>query len=264
MLASAARLLVSFARAGQVSWEIVEDRLADAPVVQASVLTQVAPTDPGELHRHVLACVHHDDAELRREAFEAAMRLCAAGALEPDELRGILDRASAPELDEAISSWFALATPSSIARALEGAPQHVRERALQQRPDLALSELGPLIFDDADLFQRKQRDWALQVADAPTSLVLRLVIAEPCCVDYVREALARLAASDWLAVGEYALVRDIQARCAEAISWIDGTLAAPGELEEYLDEMGQSIDDLISKRTELEQLRAYAERLAGM
>ena len=256
--AHAAQMVARFASAGRVPWEVVTDRFADHHDVRAAILSQIDAAAPPEIHERVVASLDDSDGSVRREAFETAVKLYMAGAVGGEALQRALDRATSGEVKNALVRWLELDHPSSIARALAGAKQTVRSTAIRMRPELALTDLVPLLEQDAELFEDLSYELKLAMKQAPIALVVRVALRTR-WAERLAEAEARLAACDRLPELAADLIA-LHASCLATIADLDATLASATLLAE-LDDDGERPEDLWARRETLEALARHALRL---
>lgn len=230
--ASVMRIVVRFAAAGHVPWSVCVDTLADAAAVRAAVLGELPEHAPPLVRARVLDALHDDDAEVRVEAFGAAVRMRRAGWTCDDALRAWLDadpardRLTRPraESERAIARWFAQEPPAGIAPALVGASVELRAHVVGLRPELAWTELAPLLC--VDVLDRMLADRTLSIDDAPTVRVLELAGRHPedAALGAVLEARLRgsvpldQAARAALALARAALARYLD-RLEDPLTW---------------------------------------------
>ena len=263
--ASICQLLVRFARAGQAPWSAVTGGLSDEADVRAAVLSQVDAVAPAEVRQLAVACLDDEDADVRREAFETAVRFYKAGMIDGPVLSRALERMSSSDCKLSLSSWVVVDPPSSLALALAGASAPIRELVLRMRPDLAFTDLLPLIVNDFDLFHRLRYALALDLRQAPLALILQLTPELAWYDEYVHEATVRLFAYDKAPAGSADLLSRLQTVCDLQLAEIDDIRSSPERLAayeaEYQDEFDDAPEDLGERQRRYATLRDHLVRL---
>lgn len=255
--AHASQIVVRFAHAGRIPWEIVVERFDDERDVRAAMLGYIEADAPQAIVDRIVLALDDRDGRVRSEAFETAVKLYRAARITSEPLERLLDGATAGEVKNALVFWFRIDEPRSIAKALACATERVRSAALRMRPELALTELAPLIERDPELFEALAQPLHLTLANAPIGLVIR-VAKRARRGEQLVEAEACLAASSRLPQLAVELA-ELHAACVAAMSEIDATLGSPSMIA--LDYYGEQPEDLWLRRATLEAVAAHALRL---
>lgn len=261
--ASAVQMVVRFAAAGRVPWGLVAARLADVAEVRSAVISQLDATSPPELQASAIGCLRDVDELVRREAFETCAKLVTAGALAPEVLREALEGAGEGECMNALAAWFALERAEVIGLALMSAGREIRERALRMHPELVLSNLAPLLGDDAELYKRLEYPLRLRLADSSFALLLNLALKDPWRVDIMAEIVTRLVPREHVLGEHLQLLRDVARGCEEDFANNVSILASEDELALYEDETGENEDALQERQRVLAALTAQVTRLGS-
>jgi len=251
--ASTSQIVVRFAKAGGIPWSLVNERFADAPEVRAAVISQLDAACPPELRELALRGLQDTDEIVRREAFEVAVKLFAAGLADSARLRDGLERMTRGECTNALVLWMASSPPAAIALALVDASTTVRELAIRLRPDLAFTDLLPLLADDPDLFLTL----AHKLEEPPLQLLVQVVAKKRERYDLQEEVVDRISAYERVPRDHAGFVAELRTRCAQRLAEIETVLVS---LTDSLEDEAER-DELEWSREVIEPILAKLARL---
>ena len=198
---------------------------------------------------------------MRLEAFEAAVRLHAAGQAEDHVLTDWLNQASPEDRDRALIRWLAMEPQASLVHALAEASQEVREQAIRRCPSQALADVLPLLKGDAELFRKLHFD--ARDAAAPTTLVVMLASLPHAPRWDLAEAERRLLTLDRADSHLAALLPALRDQCAEHLEQLDALLGSPEALADYNQDESEEIscEEVAAERAVVSRLHSHIERL---
>lgn len=259
--ASATQLLFRFAAAGRVPWPVVQERFADVPEVREALLGQISPPAPPALRAALFSCLADETASVRLQAFEAAVRLHAAGQVADAVLKDWLNQASPEDRDRALICWLAIESQASLVHALAEASQEVREHAIRRCPSKALADVLPLLEGDVELFRKLHFD--AKDAAAPTTLVVKLASLPHAPRWDLAEAKRRLLTLDRADSHLAALLPVLRGQCAERLEQLDALLASPAALADFNQDESEeaSCEEVAAERAVMSHLHSHIERL---
>jgi hypothetical protein len=227
--ASTAQILVRFAAAGRVPWDLVSERLADAPEVRAAVISQLDDPMPVEMAFVLLEALRDPHQEVRHEAFETLARL------EPGvpELSEMVVNAAPDERAHLLQIWFRVESPDVLCTILAALPVDVRVQALLMMPALAATSLRPLL-DAVEVYERVEFPLHLDIATAGLRLVLELTVNNCWREELRHECMMRLQELQALPADVRTIAIALRDRCAVPVEvpTDDGDMVAVDDFED--------------------------------
>jgi hypothetical protein len=212
--ASAVQIVVRFAAANRVPWEVVHERFADAPEVRAALVSQIGPSMPPAMHELAFRGLEDPEEMVRREAFEVGIALVQANRGGVAHLRTGLEAMTSGECRNALATWFRVESAKTIADVLATASQPVRALALESKPDVAFTDLLPLIDNDLELYDALEH----LLPAPPLQLLLRLVAERPIRTEHIDTVIARLNGGEPLPPNGRTLLTMLHASCCDLLS----------------------------------------------
>lgn len=245
--ASTIQIVLRFAKAGRIPWSIVVERFADAAEVRAGLVSQIDMSAPAGVRELALRALVDPEEIVRREAFEVGV----AGVANAVQLRAALEVMSRGECSNALATWFAAETPDTIAAALVDTSQQVREVAIRLRPELAFTDLLPLIENDLVLYEKV----SVKLGKPPLKLLLAMLDARPWRYDVIVTILWRINCGDFSKADVAPHVSKFRAVCSERLDALENQVTAPDVDEWDAEELNEERRDLSKIIGALDEIR---------